>query len=403
MRTTFSYTLRGLRRRRTYTYLVVLTTMVAIATLFTAGFFLASMERGLQVGVGKLGADIIVVPAEVASTLGPTFLMGAPSNFYMDISVFETIKSMPHVDRATYHFYFQTIPSEIKSCCTFGDLKVIGFDPETDFIVNAWLMPFKETSVTGEQYLVVGSAVPVSSLTGYRFSLFGEGYVVKGQLEPTGIGYIDSSIFIPMNLAREIVNYEPFQRLTGHAFSGKEISAILIKVDRSERIGEVMMKVDEMPGVKAVAMPKLTTSLADLLRSIRTILWPFVTVVLVMSIVGITVVFLLSSYTRKREIGLLRAIGASRRDILGMVVLESAVLSLVGGSIGLVAGGGISWLIDMNTSRLAANLPLLYLSPVEALVFIAECLACSLIIGVLSSLYPAYRLLRMSPDDALRV
>lgn len=403
MKSVFSLSLKGLMRRKAYTYLIILTAMIAIATLFTSSFFLNSMKRGLEVGINRLGADVIVVPAEVSAGLGPTFLMGAPSNFYLNISTYEEVTSNPHIIKATYHLYFQTIPLEIKACCTFGNLKVIGFDPETDFVVKVWMKPFESGKSTDEDYLVVGSAIPVSSLTGYQFNLFGEPYIVRGQLEPTGIGYIDSTIFIPMSLARKIINYELFQELAGRTFTGEEISAILIKVDKSENINKVMLEVDKIAGVKAVAMPTLTTSVAGILRSIETSVWPFVILVLVMSVVGITVVFLLSAYVRRREIGILRAIGASKLEIFKMIILESTFLALVGGSIGVSLGAWISWLIQLTSTRLYATLPLLRLPPIEVLMLIVECLSCSLLIGVLSSLYPLYRLLKMGLDDVLRV
>ncbi|MEM9204613.1 MAG: ABC transporter permease, partial [Actinomycetota bacterium] len=108
--------------------------------------------------------------------------------------------------------------------------------------------------------------------------------------------------------------------------------------------------------------------------------------------VGIANVMVISVLERRSEIGLRRAIGATRSHIAVQFVLESASLSALGGIIGVVMGVGVTigyarrqnWLIDIPTEALAGGV------------------AISLALGALAGLYPAIRAARLDPADAVR-
>ncbi|MFC2068796.1 ABC transporter permease [Chloroflexota bacterium] len=114
--------------------------------------------------------------------------------------------------------------------------------------------------------------------------------------------------------------------------------------------------------------------------------------------VGIMNIMLVSVTERTREIGIRKAVGAKRRDILLQFLLEAATLSLVGGGIG-IAGGvlvseGISWIItfmDIGFTIKAVISPFIVILAVSV----------SVIIGLISGVYPAARAAKLNPIDAL--
>ncbi len=130
----------------------------------------------------------------------------------------------------------------------------------------------------------------------------------------------------------------------------------------------------------------------DLLRKISFIGLLAALISLLVGGIGIMNIMSTSVVERTREIGIRKALGAYRRDILMQFLLEAAVISVIGGVLGMVlgifAGFGISYLsgYDLGISWLTAFLAVLV----------------SIIVGMLSGYYPAYRAASLKPVDALR-
>lgn len=108
--------------------------------------------------------------------------------------------------------------------------------------------------------------------------------------------------------------------------------------------------------------------------------------------IGIMNIMLASVSERTKEIGVRRAIGASRRDIMGQFITESLVLSIIGGLLGIFAGIFISWIVSYKAGwETVITFSSVFLS-----------FGVSALTGVLSGFFPAYRAANMDPVDCLR-
>ncbi len=108
--------------------------------------------------------------------------------------------------------------------------------------------------------------------------------------------------------------------------------------------------------------------------------------------VGVVAIMMISVTERTREIGVRKALGAKRREILWQFLVEAATLTLVGGACGMLVGSGVSFMIA-NFTPLPAKIPVYS-------VFAA--LGMSILTGIAFGLYPAAKAARLDPVEALR-
>ncbi|MDR3482306.1 MAG: ABC transporter permease [Burkholderiaceae bacterium] len=121
--------------------------------------------------------------------------------------------------------------------------------------------------------------------------------------------------------------------------------------------------------------------------------------ILIAGLVGALVVFntmLMSINERKRDIGVLLALGWQRRTIVELVFCESVILTLAGGAFGIAAGIGITWGLE-NMDLMRGKIDAVYSIP-----FLLAVLGLSILIGIVGGIYPAFNAARLRPSHALR-
>ena len=108
--------------------------------------------------------------------------------------------------------------------------------------------------------------------------------------------------------------------------------------------------------------------------------------------VGVIAIMMISVTERTREIGVRKALGATRREIMWQFLVEAATLTLVGGIVGMIGGGLVSLLLALATP-IPAHVPL---------ASVLAALAAAAFTGVVFGIYPASKASRLDPVDALR-
>jgi putative ABC transport system permease protein len=185
-----------------------------------------------------------------------------------------------------------------------------------------------------------------------------------------------------------------------------------LSIDRYDQLKVKVEGQSTMTGVRDAVIAKgfVVASLSDVIdqaakifKIIQIVLGFFGLVALVVSAIGMFNTMTIALLERTNEIGIMRSIGMTRRNIMVMFLVESMAMGFLGGVGGLVLGAGIGEAVNFGLNSLAQRFngpPVdIFLAPFW---FVAVIMIFSTSIGFLTGLYPSFRAARLNPLDALR-
>ncbi len=256
----------------------------------------------------------------------------------------------------------------------------------------------KEVSRENAEAELFGSAPPEASLAGAPTTI-NAGVTDFG----TELSSIAGSRQKDSDAAR---GYDPSQLREGVILN----AAVLVKDE--EKLGETILAIeaagkrDGLP-LKAISWQKAAGLLGQFTVLMRVVLYTAVLIIFVVALVIINNALVMATLERVREIGTLRAVGAQRRFILAMLVLESMVVGLAFGALGAALGGALVAILGKVGIPAANQIFMFFFSgprlyPALGTENLLLALAIVLCVSVISSIYPAWIAMRISPREAMQ-
>jgi putative ABC transport system permease protein len=387
---------KNLRRKFARTVLLFAIVAVVACTLFAATLFLQSINHALQIGTYRLGADIIVVPESAESKAQAALLSGEPTQFLMDRTVLDHVRKVDGVRSATPQLFIK--PASF-TCCYNVDVFLIAFDPVTDFTVVPWLEKNLKREL-GPAEVITGRDIPV--IPGDTLPFYGTPFTVVGTMEPTGMEFFDRSVFMSLEAAYRMSEGSASKSPLPLSVGRDKISTVLVQVKEDMTPDRVAIRLEhDIPGIKAIrsdtvvsTVRKQLSGLIHAVLVISGILW--IIVLLIMAFA-----FSMIVNERRRELGLLRAMGATKVHIGALILTEAATLSSLGGAAGIGLG---SLLLALSTDRLIRSLKLPYLFPSlpDLSFLVGAAIVISLCTGLIAAFLPALSIFRHEPYESIR-
>ncbi len=388
--------IKNLKRKLTRTWLLFAIVAVVSCTLFTATLFLKSINNALKIGTYRLGADILVVPESAAAKAQAALLSGEPTQFLMDRSILDRVRKVEGVKAATPQLFIK--PTSF-TCCFNVDVFLVAFDPDTDFTVKPWLEKNLNRKL-GLNEIITGRSVPV--IIGDMIPFFGTNFRVAGTMEPTGMDFFDRAVFMSLDAAYKMAEDSKTKAVQPIEIGRDKISTVLVQVNDDITPDRVAVRIEyAISGVKALVSDRVISTVRNQLSGL-------IHAIIIISIVLWFIVLLIMAFAfymivneRRREIGLLRAMGANKSHISAILLIEASLLSAGGGASGVVFGFGL--LMSFKNLMLHyLKLPYLFPSAAELAVLISGAIVFSLATGLLSALLPSLAILKMEPYEAIR-
>ncbi len=383
----FQVALQGLRTRKLRAALSALGIAIGIGAMVAVVGVSASSQANLLSLIDSLGTNLLTV------TPGQTFL-GA--NEQLPNTAVGSILHQPGVQGASAVYQVSNasvlrtpyVPSE-----QTGGIGVDATDPGLLNAVSDKLASGQFLNASNQNLPVVvlgaqaAATLQIPAATGHiQLYLGNTWFTVIGIMRPVVLDpTLDSTVFIGLPVAGHM-----FQTLNSP--SEIYVRANVNDVNQVSNILAATADPQNSDGVQVSRPSDVLEARAQAKGQFTTLLLGLGAVALLVGAIGIANIMVISVLERRGEIGLRRALGATRRHISSQFLAESALLAVLGGIAGLLLGAVATWIYS-----LAQNQPMVI--PAYALVAAP---AAGFLIGAIAGLYPAAKAARLSPTEALR-
>lgn len=231
-----------------------------------------------------------------------------------------------------------------------------------------------------------GDANPLGAL----LQIGGSRFRIIGVMSPKGnvLGFdLDDTVFIPTARALEVFNRQGVMEINFSYIPDISIDAVVSDIRR------ILVARHGREDFTVKPQQQMLSTLSTVLTVLKFAVAALGGISLVVGAIGMITLMHIAVSERVAEIGLLTALGATHARIRIIFLLESTVLSTLGGLMGLAVGVGIAWLLQLLISGLPVNIPWNY---------VAGALCISMLIGLMAGVVPAMRAAKLNPVDALR-
>lgn len=176
----------------------------------------------------------------------------------------------------------------------------------------------------------------------------------------------------------------------------KEYDQVLVKVDDINNVKAVQQQILDL-GFRAYSLTDELEAMKETTKMLRVVLGAIGAISLVVAAIGITNTMVMAIYERTREIGIMKVIGASIRDIKRLFLTEAAMIGLGGGLLGVLVSFGVSKIVNFFAMNQGSTMT----SSIPVWLYVGSVMFAT-VVGVLSGYFPAKRAMKLSALSAIR-
>jgi len=364
-------------------------TIVAVLTIALAG------ETNIYGQLEKYGANLVVMPAisDIDVGLGGLSLgtLAVGENYIYednlpqvrqiaDGMIREALDIEDEGDIATIgpRLYMNT---EIKGTSVI----IVGVDPQQERQLKTWWRIREgEYLERADQALVGAMAADLLELkVGDKIALNGREVAIAGILEETGSNE-DYQVFLHIKMAQEAFDKEGL-------VSSIDVRALCSACPTSDIASSIN---GNIPGVRAVAVKQIAETEMGMMEKVSKFLLALAGITLAVGCFGVVNTMLTSVHERIRDIGIMRAVGASRNQIIKIFLYEAIIIGVAGGFLGYVVGTLLAYVVG----------PLIFGGVAVTYVpqYFLPSLALAAFIAVVATVYPAFHASKIKIADSFR-
>lgn len=380
----YNIALNDLRRRKAKMAFLVVGMVIGIATIVALYTITTAMELEIADKFDQIGANMTVVPKtdDLSLSYGGVSAADVANNAKeLDMSAIQKIRTIKNRENIA------TIAPKLLGAMKSGgrDRLVMGVQWENELRMKRWWkIDGKKPARAEELLLGAHAARELNKKPGDEVALGNKKFQVAGVIKELG-SQEDAVIFMDLATTQQMLGKKD-------KLSFLEVSALCSTCPIEEIIRQISEK---LPEAKATAIKEVVQARKDFVDRFSNMALAVSGIVLAIGSLVVLITMMSSVNERTREIGIFRAIGFRKSHVIGVILMEAAVVSVIGGLAG--------YLIGMVTAKFAA--PAIAQMDVvikwEPVIGLAA-MGLAVVIGLAASLFPAYQASRQDPVEALR-
>jgi putative ABC transport system permease protein len=407
----FFIAMRSLAANKLRSSLTMLGVIIGVGSVITLMSVGRGAEASITSSITDMGTNLIYLTSKTPGVQG-MMSMASPTYSFTMSDAREIAERVPGVIAVapTIENYVE-VSTASESTLGIVEATTPDFEKTLNYLAAEGQFISERNVAARDMVVMLGDKVAVTlfgneSAVGKKVKVNGRQFSVIGVLEKKGgqmMGVsMDSVVVMPITTyqlrlfpGRTVRGEDAIQQLAVQIASidvadivAADITDLLMQRHRITEEGKedfLIMTQEQMLG----AVKQVTGILTIVLGAIASIS-------LIVGSIGIMNIMLVSVTERTREIGIRKAVGAKRRDILLQFLLEAAMLSLSGGIIGIIGGWAVSWLVSTFSEAAGYTIQSMVTADIVLLAIVV-----SVFIGLVSGVYPAMRAAKLNPIDAL--
>ncbi len=379
--------LRNLVRRPLRTVLAVLGLALAVAVAAAVTAFGEGYRGSLRSELDRMGVQIMLVPLGCPYDAAARVLKGKSLEYSLPETALAAVRRDPAVAVAA-PLLMAAVPRPGEGRTDMW----AGIDAEALKLRPWWKAEHGAAAFAGPDSAILGAEAASVELRAPGDPLHspetGRTFQVAGVLERSGTSD-DSLFFVPLKSAQSMFG------------QGGRLTAIAIRLKDPVLAAEASERLQRIPGAQVVTLTEMMGTFLNLVGAVRTLVTAITLVAVIASALGVFNTLLASVVEQMPELSVMRAIGASRAQVFGLVALEALLLGSLGTLLGVLlaaASGGLIQGLVGSWVPLAPEGGLMVIGPPVLL----SAAWLGLGVGLASGLVPAWQACRVPPARAMR-
>jgi len=383
---------KNLKRKKIRSALTIGGVAIAVAVLVSLVGFDKGYQKSLTGNIDKMGYQLLVTAKGCPYEAATMMLKGGGGLRYMEQDIYDKIRQDRRIEKITPQLVSTVYdPDRLEGQGGFAMYmgitgSYLELKPWSKFKSGQWF-----TSETAEEAIMGYEAAEVEQrLVGDKIFIpnINKVLTVVGIFERSGT-QDDGIIFLPLKTTQQIFSLP--NKLTG----------VGIKLKNIQELGDFEEDLYNEPGIQVISMAQVRGTILNLISSAKVMANSVAVIAIFIAVIGVVNTILMSIFERTREIGVMKAIGASSMDIFKLVWTETILVCSFGGILGSILALLGSGVVEHIIKRILPYTPSGQLVLIKPGLLFAAFLG-AIILGVISGIYPAWRASSMRPVEAIR-